>query len=55
MTNFSTISVPTEVFDEVNEVHKQHSEEWEPKWLTVRRAVQEFDDESDEATRGQRR
>lgn len=47
MTEYSTISVPAKVFDEVDEVHEQHSEEWEPKWLTVRRAIRQFAVEED--------
>jgi len=49
MTQFTTISIPADVADEVNEIHEEVAEQFAPKWHTVRRGVRQLaDDDGDD-------
>jgi len=38
MKQFTTISIPADVADEIDEIHDEVAEEFAPKWATVQRA-----------------
>ena len=55
MTQFTTISIPADVADEIDEIHDEVAEEFAPKWATVQRGVRQLaddDDGDDENNRG---